>query len=121
MSPSSKEIIYLNRPCSSWTIFSARFPASPSAARAVSSTAPRRIHEAQGSACGASGRGRESRLVLVDGSYAAMGDGYGGWLYWGEVPLENIERVEVVRGAKCGLWGNFAMGGVINVVTETPG
>ena len=31
----------------------------------------------------------------------------------GRSPVENIERVEVVRGANAALWGNFAMGGVI--------
>jgi len=35
--------------------------------------------------------------------------------------MENIERVEVVRGASASLWGNYAMGGVINIVTRVPG
>ena len=83
-------------------------------------TAPAQDPEAQGVSLRGIGPGGASRaLVLVDG--VPVNDGYGGWLYWGEVPLENIERVEVVRGANAALWGNFAMGGVINVVTKTPG
>ena len=82
-------------------------------------TAPAQDPEAQGVSLRGIGPGGASRaLVLVDG--VPVNDGYGGWLYWGEVPLENIERVEVVRGANAALWGNFAMGGVINVVTKSP-
>ena len=82
-------------------------------------TAPAQDPEAQGVSLRGVGPGGASRaLVLVDG--IPVNDGYGGWLYWGEVPLENIERVEVVRGANAALWGNFAMGGVVNVVTKSP-
>jgi len=35
--------------------------------------------------------------------------------------MENIERVEVVRGASASLWGNYAMGGVVNIITRKPG
>ncbi|WP_010163713.1 TonB-dependent receptor [Sphingomonas sp. PAMC 26617] len=34
------------------------------------------------------------------------------------MPLETIDRVEVVRGGGAPLWGNYAMGGVINILTR---
>ncbi len=36
------------------------------------------------------------------------------------VPLENIERIEVLRGASSALYGADAMGGVINIITKRP-
>ena len=36
------------------------------------------------------------------------------------MPLESIERIEVVRGGGSALYGNYALGGVINIVTSTP-
>ncbi len=37
-----------------------------------------------------------------------------------EIPLDIVERVEVVRGANATLYGAGAMGGVINIVTKKP-
>ena len=49
-----------------------------------------------------------------------MNDPFGGWVYWSKVPLESIERIEVVRGGGSALYGNYALGGVINIVTRKP-
>ncbi|MCC7415891.1 MAG: TonB-dependent receptor [Acidobacteria bacterium] len=57
-------------------------------------------------------------LVLLDG--VPFNDPFGGWVYWTRVPLENAERIEVVDGTTSNLYGNYAMGGVINVVTRQP-
>jgi len=57
-------------------------------------------------------------LVLLDG--VPLNDPFGGWVYWSKVPLENIERIEVVRGGGSALYGNYALGGVINIVTRKP-
>jgi outer membrane receptor protein involved in Fe transport len=57
-------------------------------------------------------------LVLVDG--IPQNDPFGGWIYWSRIPLEDIERIEVVRGGGSHLYGSAAMGGVINVVTRRP-
>jgi outer membrane receptor protein involved in Fe transport len=54
-------------------------------------------------------------LVLVDG--VPINDPFGGWVYWSRVPLESAERVEVVDSNTSSLYGNYAMGGVINFVT----
>ena len=57
-------------------------------------------------------------LVLLDG--VPLNDGFMGYVQWNQVPLENVERVEVIRGGTASLWGNFALGGVINVLTRRP-
>ena len=62
------------------------------------------------------GLGGSRALVLLDG--VPVNDGFGGWINWSKLPIRNLERVEVVRGAGASLWGNYAMGGVVNVVTR---
>ncbi len=57
-------------------------------------------------------------LVLLDG--LPLNDPFGGWIYWGRVGRESLERVEVVRGGGSSLWGNSALGGVIHLVTAAP-
>lgn len=57
-------------------------------------------------------------LVLLDG--VPLNDPFGGWIYWSKVPLESIERIEVARGGGSGVWGNYALGGVINIITRRP-
>jgi iron complex outermembrane receptor protein len=82
-------------------------------------TAPQQDPEAQGVTLRGIGPGGASRaLVLLDG--IPVNDAFGGFLYWGELPLENIERIEVVRGGGSNLWGSFALSGVINIITKTP-
>jgi outer membrane receptor protein involved in Fe transport len=58
-------------------------------------------------------------LVLLDG--IPFNDPFGGWVYWTRVPLESVERIEVVDGATSSVYGNYAMGGVINVVSAAAG
>src|SRR5688572_5601117 len=57
-------------------------------------------------------------LVLIDG--VPFNDPFGGWVYWTRVPLESVERIEVVDGSSSSVYGNYAMGGVINVVSSRP-
>ena len=57
-------------------------------------------------------------LVLFDG--IPFNDPFGGWVYWTRVPLESADRIEVVDGSSSSLYGNYAMGGVINIVTSRP-
>ncbi len=57
-------------------------------------------------------------LVLVDG--VPYNDPFGGWVYWTGIPLESADRVEVVDNASSSLYGNYAMGGVINILTAKP-
>ena len=57
-------------------------------------------------------------LVLIDGRsiYSLFFSG----VYWDEhdLPLEDIERIEIIRGPGGALWGANAVNGVINVVTK---
>jgi outer membrane receptor protein involved in Fe transport len=57
-------------------------------------------------------------LVLIDG--VPFNDPFGGWVYWTRVPLENVDRIEVVDGTSSSVYGNFAMGGVINFMSARP-
>lgn len=57
-------------------------------------------------------------LVLIDG--VPFNDPFGGWVYWTRIPLESLERIEVVDGASSSVYGNYAMGGVINIVSTRP-
>ncbi|HEX8338470.1 MAG TPA: TonB-dependent receptor, partial [Pyrinomonadaceae bacterium] len=43
-------------------------------------------------------------------------DPFGGWVYWGRVPREGLERAEVLRGASSLLYGSGALGGVVQFV-----
>jgi outer membrane receptor protein involved in Fe transport len=54
-------------------------------------------------------------LVLIDN--VPFNDPFGGWVYWTRVPLDNVDRIEVVDGPTSSLYGNYAMGGVINIVS----
>jgi len=63
---------------------------------------------------GASGASRA--VVLVDG--IPINDPFGGWVFWGRVPREAIDRVEVVQGGASSLYGTDALGGVINLLTR---
>lgn len=62
--------------------------------------------------------GTSRALVLLDG--VPLNDAFGGWVYWNAIPLPSIERVEVVRGQGSSVWGNYALSGVVQVVTRPP-
>ncbi len=58
-------------------------------------------------------------LVLVDGR-DVYSPTFGG-VYWDvlDLPLEDIERIEVIRGPGGSIWGANAVNGVINIITKT--
>lgn len=64
-------------------------------------------------------------LVLIDGR--SVFDPLIAGVVWADqdVPLEDIERIEVIRGPGATMWGTNAFNGVINIITkpaqETPG
>jgi outer membrane receptor protein involved in Fe transport len=66
-------------------------------------------------ATGASGASRA--LVLADD--VPLNDPFGGWIYWDRVPRESIDQIEVLLGGASHLYGNAALGGVIDVQTKT--
>lgn len=55
-------------------------------------------------------------LVMLDN--VPFNDPFGGWVYWTRVPTDNIDRIEVVEGPSSSLYGNYGMGGVINIVSS---
>ena len=57
-------------------------------------------------------------LVLVDG--APVIGRIAGALDLSRVSVENIERIEIVKGAASALYGSEAVGGVINIITKNP-
>jgi outer membrane cobalamin receptor len=65
---------------------------------------------------GASGASRT--LVLLDGM--PLNDPFGGWVQWAKVPVSGVERVEILQGGSAHLWGNYALSGVINLVSYQP-
>jgi outer membrane cobalamin receptor len=62
--------------------------------------------------------GASRTLVLLDG--IPLNDPFGGWVYWSRVPVDGVERIEVVRGGGSGVWGNSALGGVVQILTRRP-
>ena len=62
--------------------------------------------------------GQSRTLVLLDG--IPFNDPFGGWVYWTRVPLASVDRVEITEGTASSLYGNIAMGGVINIITSHP-
>jgi outer membrane receptor protein involved in Fe transport len=60
--------------------------------------------------------GASRTLVLLDG--VPLNDPFGGWVAWSKVPREGLARVEVVPGGGATAWGNAALGGVVQVLTE---
>lgn len=62
--------------------------------------------------------GQYNTLLLVDGRRVNEIDLSG--VDWTQIPLNQIERIEVVRGAGTVLYGDNAAGGVINIITKLP-
>lgn len=50
-------------------------------------------------------------LILIDGHRAGTGN-------ISLIPMDNVERVEIVRGPGSVIYGSAAMGGVINIITR---
>ncbi|MBW1679045.1 MAG: TonB-dependent receptor [Deltaproteobacteria bacterium] len=57
-------------------------------------------------------------LILMDGMPMNKADT--GTTNWNLFGLDDIERIEIVRGPASALYGSSAMGGVINIITRSP-
>ena len=70
------------------------------------------------SARGFNGRFANKLLVLIDGR-SIYTQAFSG-VYWEnqDVMLEDIDRIEVIRGPGAALWGANAVNGVINIMTK---
>ena len=58
-------------------------------------------------------------LILIDGQRINPVDM--GTITWSSIPLESVERIEIVRGSGTVLYGDGATGGVINIITNKSG
>ncbi|MBN1349584.1 TonB-dependent receptor [candidate division KSB1 bacterium] len=64
-------------------------------------------------------RGAGSRvLFMVDGIPMMPGDS--GDIKWDVLPVTQVQQVEIVKGAGSALYGSFALGGIINVISKEP-
>jgi vitamin B12 transporter len=63
-------------------------------------------------------RGTEARhtIVLIDG--VRMGSATLGTPAWENIPLDTIERIEVLKGPASALYGSDAVGGVVQIFTK---
>jgi len=64
----------------------------------------------------ARGSNQNRTLVLLDGQ--PLNNPYTGSVAWTVLPVEEVDRVEVVRGPFSSLYGSNAMGGVIQILTK---
>ncbi|MDB5905069.1 MAG: Colicin receptor [Betaproteobacteria bacterium] len=62
--------------------------------------------------------GAQNTLILVDGRRVSDIDLSG--VQWSAVPLSAIERIEIVRGGGSVLYGDGAVAGVVNIITQSP-
>jgi iron complex outermembrane recepter protein len=71
------------------------------------------------SARGFNGQYASTLLVLIDGRsvYTPIFSG----VYWDaqDVPLDSIDRIEIIRGPGAAIWGANAVNGVINIITKS--
>ncbi len=66
------------------------------------------------------GANYEQVLVLLDGRRLNSASAGGFDMADLPVPLENIEKIEIVRGPSSALYGADAVGGVVNIITKKP-
>jgi outer membrane cobalamin receptor len=62
--------------------------------------------------------GGETSYVLLTVDGVPVNDGRTGVVEWTQIPLSEIERVEVLRGSASEAYGDAALGAVVNVVTR---
>ena len=65
---------------------------------------------------GLGANGASRALVLADG--IPLNDPFGGWIYWARIPQSSLDQVQLVPGGVSALYGNDALGGVINLETR---
>ncbi len=64
------------------------------------------------------GAGGSQVLVMVDG--VRIGSASAGLAAFQDIPVDQIERIEIVRGPFSSLYGSEALGGVIQIFTRRP-
>jgi vitamin B12 transporter len=64
------------------------------------------------------GAGTGHTLVLVDGVEVNMPSDPGNTFDFGNFPVDNVERIEILRGPQSTLYGSDALAGVINIISK---
>ncbi|MFA6978731.1 MAG: TonB-dependent receptor [Ignavibacteriaceae bacterium] len=64
------------------------------------------------------GLSRENLVTLIDGNRIATSTDVAARLSM--IDLDDVERIEVIKGASSSIYGSGATGGIINVITKTP-
>ena len=62
--------------------------------------------------------GDQNTLVLLDGQRISENEQL--TVNWSAIPLDAIERIEIIRGSGAVLYGAGATGGTINIITKAP-
>jgi vitamin B12 transporter len=70
---------------------------------------------AQGQELYIRGRSTKNTLVLING--VRVGSATLGYANLAAVPLNGVERIEVLRGARAAVYGSDAVSGVVNIIT----
>ena len=63
-------------------------------------------------------RATQNTLILLDGK--RINDNDQSTINFSSIPIKNIERIEIIKSAGGVLYGDGAVGGVINIITKTP-
>ncbi|WP_394153813.1 TonB-dependent receptor domain-containing protein [Vibrio maritimus] len=64
------------------------------------------------------GRSTKNTLVLING--VRIGSATTGAANLSAIPLDGVQRIEVIRGARAAVYGSDAVSGVVNVITTNP-
>ncbi|MEA3221866.1 MAG: TonB-dependent receptor [Thermodesulfobacteriota bacterium] len=57
-------------------------------------------------------------LVLIDG--LRLNSPSGGGVDISKIPLSEVERIDIIRGSDSALFGESALGGIVNIITKDP-
>ena len=63
-------------------------------------------------------RGFSGADILVMYNGQMLNTAFDGGVNWDSIPLANIDRIEIVRGAASSLYGGHAVAGVINIISK---
>lgn len=71
-----------------------------------------------GSGVNLRGLGSQYTLILIDGRRPAKGGQFGDVVDISNIPLDRVERVEILYDGAAAIYGSDAVGGVINIITN---
>jgi len=62
----------------------------------------------------------QGQLAMVD--YRTVYQDFNGFVLWGTIPveMEDVDRIEIIRGPGSAVWGANAMHGIVHIITKAP-